>query len=117
MPPRVLIIGGLGYIGSVLYDIIKNEGWEVEILDAHLYKELAPANPYIEADVRNKDEIKKIIHKFDVVVNLAAIVGDPACLMDTNNAIHVNCIGTRNVAELCSSSNKFIIHISTCSIY
>jgi len=117
MPPRVLIIGGLGYIGSVLYDIIKNEGWEVEILDAHLYKEITPANPYIEADVRNKDEIKKIIHKFDAVVNLAAIVGDPACLVDTNNAIHVNCIGTRNVAELCSSSNKFIIHISTCSIY
>ena len=117
MTPKVLIIGGLGYIGSVLYDIIQEEEWEVEILDSHLYKELSPVNTYIEADVRNKDEIKKIIHKFDVIVNLAAIVGDPACLIDTNQAIQINCIGTRNVAELCSTSNKRIIHISTCSIY
>ena len=117
MSPKVLIIGGLGYIGSVLYDIIKDEEWEVEILDAHLYKELHPVNPFIEADVRNKDEIKKVIHKFDVIVNLAAIVGDPACLIDTNQAIQINCIGTRNVAEICSASDKRIIHISTCSVY
>ena len=117
MSPKVLIIGGLGYIGSVLYDIIKDEEWEVEILDAHLYKELHPVNPFIEADVRNKDEIKKFIHKFDVIVNLAAIVGDPACLIDTNQAIQINCIGTRNVAEICSASDKRIIHISTCSVY
>jgi nucleoside-diphosphate-sugar epimerase/dTDP-4-dehydrorhamnose 3,5-epimerase-like enzyme len=117
MSPKVLIIGGLGYIGSVLYDIIKDEEWEVEILDTHLYKELHPVNPFIEADVRNKDEIKKIIHKFDVIVNLAAIVGDPACLIDTNQAIQINCIGTRNVAEICSASDKRIIHISTCSVY
>ena len=117
MTPKVLIIGGLGYIGSVLYSFIKKEEWEVEILDTHLYKEIPPANPYVEADIRNKDEIKRIIHKFDVIVNLAAIVGDPACLVDTTRAIEINCMGTRNVAEICSALNKDIIHISTCSVY
>ncbi|MHA1509449.1 MAG: NAD-dependent epimerase/dehydratase family protein, partial [Promethearchaeota archaeon] len=117
MTPNVLLVGGLGYIGSVLYDIIKEEGWDVEILDNHLYKDLEPTNVFIEADTRNKEEIKKIIQNQDVIVNLAAIVGDPACLIDTNLAIDINCVGTRHVAEMCNKYNKKIVHISTCSIY
>ncbi len=117
MTPKVLIIGGLGYIGSVLYNILKHEEWEVEILDTHLYKQLTPLNPYIEADVTNRDDLKKVFNRFDVVVNLAAVVGDPACLVDTSRAILINCIGTRNIAEMCKSLNKYIVHISTCSIY
>jgi len=117
MTPSVLIIGGLGYIGSVLYEVIKEEDWQVEILDNHLYKELQPTNQFIEADIRDEDAIKKIIQKHDIIVNLAAIVGDPACLIDTNLAIDINCIGTRHVAEYCKKFNKKIVHISTCSIY
>ncbi len=117
MTPSVLIIGGLGYIGSVLYEVIKEEDWQVEILDNHLYKELQPANSFIEADIRDKDALKKTIQKHDIVVNLAAIVGDPACLIDTNLAIDINCIGTRHVAEYCKKFSKKIVHISTCSIY
>ncbi|GAG70024.1 unnamed protein product, partial [marine sediment metagenome] len=117
MTPSVLLIGGLGYIGSVLYEIIKEAGWNVEILDNHLYKELKPTNLFIDADIRDKDAIKKYIQQYDVIVNLAAIVGDPACLLDTNLAIDINCIGTRLIAELCKKYNKKIVHISTCSIY
>jgi nucleoside-diphosphate-sugar epimerase/dTDP-4-dehydrorhamnose 3,5-epimerase-like enzyme len=117
MTKNVLITGGLGYIGSILYDIIKEENCNVDILDNHLYKDLTPVNPYIQADVRNKDDLKKLIHDYDIIVNLAAIVGDPACLIDTNLAIEINCIGTRNVAELCKKFGKKIVHISTCSIY
>ncbi|MFX1593049.1 MAG: NAD-dependent epimerase/dehydratase family protein, partial [Promethearchaeota archaeon] len=117
MPEKILILGGLGYIGSVLYDIIKQEDWEVDILDNHLYKDLHPPNPFIDADIRNKDQLEKIVKNYDVIVNLAAIVGDPACLIDTNLAIDINCIGARNIAEICKKFKKFIVHISTCSIY
>ena len=117
MDKNVLIIGGLGYIGSTLYGTIKEEGWLVEILDNHLYKELKPTHTFIEEDVRNKINLEKFIQKFDIIVNLSAIVGDPACLIDTNLAIDINCTGTRNVAEICKKLNKKLIHISTCSIY
>jgi len=117
MTPKILILGGLGYIGSVLYEILNQEVGDVDILDNHLYKELHPPNPYIEADIRFKDEVEQIVKKYDVIVNLAAIVGDPACLIDTNLAIDINCIGARNVAEICKKLKKFIVHISTCSVY
>ncbi|MFX1413270.1 MAG: NAD-dependent epimerase/dehydratase family protein [Promethearchaeota archaeon] len=117
MPNKVLLIGGLGYIGSVLFEIIKQEGWEVDIFDNHLYRDLSPPNLFIEEDVRNRDKLEKIVKGYDIIVNLAAIVGDPACLIDTGLAIDINCSGTRNVAEICKKLKKFIIHISTCSIY
>ena len=117
MPDRILILGGLGYIGSVLYDTMKQEEWDVDILDNHLYKDLHPPNPFIEADVRDKSHLEKILKNYDIIVNLAAIVGDPACLIDTNLAIEINCIGARNIAEICKKLKKFIVHISTCSIY
>ncbi|MFW9818371.1 MAG: NAD-dependent epimerase/dehydratase family protein, partial [Candidatus Thorarchaeota archaeon] len=117
MTNKILILGGLGYIGSALFDIMQQEEWEVDILDNHLYKDLHPPNPYIEADVRNKDQIEQIIKNYDIIVNLAAIVGDPACLIDTNLAIDINCIGARNIAEVCKKLKKFIVHISTCSVY
>lgn len=117
MPKKILILGGLGYIGSVLFEIIKQEEWEVDIMDNHLYRDINPLNPYIEADIRNRDQLESIFRNYDFIVNLAAIVGDPACLIDTNLAIEMNCIGARNIAEICKKLKKFIVHISTCSIY
>ena len=61
MSPKVLIIGGLGYIGSVLYDIIKDEEWEVEILDAHLYKE----RHLIECFINKIKWYRRIFSRFD----------------------------------------------------
>jgi len=117
MSKNILIIGGLGYIGSILYEVMNQEEWEVDILDNHLYKDLHPSNPFIEADIRNKNQIERIIKNYDTIVNLAAIVGDPACLIDTNLAIDTNCLGARNIAEICSKMKKFVVHTSTCSIY
>ncbi|MBN1216055.1 MAG: NAD-dependent epimerase/dehydratase family protein [Candidatus Lokiarchaeota archaeon] len=117
MTKNILVIGGLGYIGSVLYDILKAEKWHVKILDNHLYSELIPTNPFINVDVRNKEKLHEIIEKYDTIINLAAIVGDPACLIDTRSAIDINCIGSKNVIELCNELNKELLHISTCSIY
>ncbi len=117
MSKQILIIGGLGYIGSILYEVMKQEEWDVSILDNHLYKDLHPTNQFIEADIRNRDQIEKIIKNYDIIVNLAAIVGDPACLIDTHLAIDTNCIGARNIAEICKKMKKFVVHTSTCSIY
>ncbi|MFX0073104.1 MAG: NAD-dependent epimerase/dehydratase family protein [Candidatus Hermodarchaeota archaeon] len=117
MGNRILIIGGLGYIGSILYDELNKQGYSVKILDNNLYSEITPSNTYIDGDVRDRKCLEQNIEKFDIIINLAAVVGDPACLIDTNLAIDINCIGTRNVAEICKDLNKFLIHSSTCSIY
>ena len=61
MTLSVLVIGGLGYIGSVLYEILEKEEWKVDILDNHLYTDLTPVNPFIVGDTRNRKFLEKIL--------------------------------------------------------
>ncbi|MBN2439760.1 MAG: NAD-dependent epimerase/dehydratase family protein [Spirochaetales bacterium] len=117
MKDRIIIIGGLGYVGSNLYTYLTEKKYKVQIVDNHLYKEIHPIHPYINVDIRNKEDLDKLIKPEDIVVNLAAVVGDPACLVDTQLAISINCVGMRNISEICKKNSNFLIHISTCSIY
>ena len=117
MKHRIIIIGGLGYIGSNLYTYLTKQKYKVQIFDNHLYREIHSLHPYIDIDIRNKEELDKLIKPEDIIVNLAAVVGDPACLVDTQLAISINCVGMRNITEICKKNLNFLIHISTCSIY
>ncbi len=114
---KVLITGGLGYIGQVLQEELKKAGIEYEILDNDIYNLHKDIPSEKRLDLLDKDSIEDSVKNCDVVVNLAAIVGDPACLVDTRYAIEVNCVGTRNLVELTNKYNKRIIHASTCSVY
>lgn len=113
---RILIVGGLGYIGSVLYELLKSKKYTVDILDINLYRR-TPINQYIVCDIRNKDELDKIIPRYDIIISMASIVGDPACLESTDIATSVNYFGVKNLVEICAKFNKKIIHFSTCSVY
>lgn len=115
--PKILIIGGLGYIGTVLSEYLLRERQHVEILDNNLYNLPTNSLPFYKVDIRNKKKLEDHIKNFDVIINLAAIVGNPACLVDQKMAMEINGLGTKNIAELCKKHKKFLIHSSTCSIY
>jgi nucleoside-diphosphate-sugar epimerase/dTDP-4-dehydrorhamnose 3,5-epimerase-like enzyme len=117
MNQRILLLGGLGYIGSVVYDLLRKKNYNVDIIDNHLYKDLIPPNPFVEIDIRDRKNLEKIVKEYDIVINFASIVGDPACLVDTNLAIDINCIGYKNIAEICNKLKKKVVHVSTCSVY
>lgn len=114
---KILLIGGLGYIGSVLYDLLKNQTNKIGILDTHLYKDLIPVHQYIECDIRNKKLLQKITVDYDIIVNLASVVGEAACLINKEFTTDINCRGVKNVIEVCKENQIKLIHISTCSVY
>ncbi|MDP3992357.1 MAG: SDR family oxidoreductase [Nanoarchaeota archaeon] len=114
---KFVLIGGLGYIGQVLQDELKKKGHEFEIIDndhmnLHNWK-----NKLDILDYGDLEKINEIIKDSDVVVNLAAIVGDQACLVDTKLSLRTNCQGVQHIVEICNKFDKKIIHTSTCSLY
>jgi len=114
---KFAITGGLGYIGQVLQEELKKAGHEFEIIDNDLMDLYNWEN---KLDILNPEDLEKIgeiIRESDVVVNLAAIVGDQACLEDTRLALETNCQGVQNIVGICNEFNKKIIHTSTCSLY
>ncbi len=118
---KIIIIGGLGYIGSVLKLECEKEGLEAVIIDNNLYGLASSSEKFINCDILSKEALGAILKNLraesDCIINLAAVVGDPACLVNTKEALEINCLGTRNVVELANEYNYKIIHASTCSLY
>lgn len=74
---RVLVTGGAGYIGSVVTEILLQEGHEVVVLDnlskGHSAAVVRSAT-FVEADLRNEDALKSCLqnHRIEAVVHMAA---------------------------------------------
>jgi nucleoside-diphosphate-sugar epimerase len=118
---KYLITGGRGYIGSVLTRRLCRSGSEVVVVDNGLVggPELdLPGVSYVDGDVRDTSSWEKALTGVDAVVHLAAIVGDPACAVDTDVAWEVNYRGTIQVAEASRRAGvRSLVFASTCSNY
>ena len=123
---KVLLTGGAGYVGSVLCERLLASGMAVTVLDKLDYG-IAPLTPFmnvvthddfqcVRGDVRNKQLVKELVDRHDVVLHLAAVVGFPACAADPQMATETNVEGSRNVAEAVSKDQVFV-YASTGSTY
>ena len=113
---NILIVGGAGYIGGYLTDYLSTDN-NILVYDNLLYE-----NMYLKAvefkfgDVRDTNSLLRTIQKFqpDVVVWLAAIVGDGACQIHPEIT---NSVNYQSVKWLCDNYSGKIIFTSTCSVY
>ncbi|PJA27837.1 MAG: epimerase [candidate division Zixibacteria bacterium CG_4_9_14_3_um_filter_46_8] len=102
---RILVTGGAGFIGSHTVDALIEKGYEVVILDSlekpvHLKGKpsyLHPKANFIEADIRNRDELLKALDGVNAVIHLAAYQD---YLTDFSKFFHVNSVGTALIYEL-----------------
>lgn len=83
---NILITGGAGYIGSVLTEKLLKENYNVTVVDNLFYSQLPLFHCYqyenfnfIKQDLIFNKLDKNFIHKFDIIIPLAAIVGAPIC--------------------------------------
>ncbi len=112
-----LLVGGLGYIGQVLQQELKAAGHDFVIADNDLLNLHEWEDKVDIINYGHFDKLSEHISKADITVNLAAVVGDQACLVDTRMAISINCQGVQHIINLCNRFKKKVIHMSTCSIY
>lgn len=124
-PKKVLVIGGAGYIGSVLCRILLNDGYKVKVLDKLLYGDEGIKDLYYnenfelkKGDITNIRDIVEAMRDVDAVVHLAAIVGDPATDLKPQETLEINHFSTKILADIAKylGISKFIF-ASTCSVY
>lgn len=122
---RVLVVGGAGYLGSILTQKLLGRGFRVRILDSFIYGrrslEAFAENEnleVIEGDFRNIHTCVSSLSEVDAVVLLAAIVGDPASKVRPTETIETNVLAAQALASASKLHhiNRFI-YASTCSVY
>ncbi len=116
---KILITGGAGYIGSVLTPRLLDRNYEVTILDNFMFNQLTLTESckydtfdVIKGDTRDKELLKSIIPKFDVIIPLAALVGAPMCNFDPTGAKTINQDAVENIINITSDDQIILMPVS-----
>ncbi len=123
----VLVTGGAGYVGSLLLRSLLHDGYHVVCADCLKFGGESlidlwpvPGFEFYKCDINKIDEIDWVLkkHKYDAVVHLAAIVGDPACKRESELAAQTNWKSSKWLLDRCMEMGipRFAF-ASTCSNY
>ena len=122
---NVLITGGAGYIGSAVCRRLLAHGHAVRVLDSLNFGGESLSGFFLEdgfefhrGDICSAETVRRSLKGIDAVVHLAAIVGDPACARQPDQARQVNQHASVRLFEECvrSGVSQFVF-ASTCSNY
>lgn len=117
---NILVLGGCGYIGSVLIEkLMQDKKNIVTVIDTQWFGNYIPKNSrinIIKEDIRNVDKIS--FKKIDTVIHLANIANDPAVELDPQLSWEVNTLASKFLIEKAIKNKvKKIIFASSGSVY
>ncbi len=113
---NILVVGGAGYVGGAVTDLLSiNNDNKLIVYDILLYESSYQKNVnFVNGDIRDSKLLKKYLQWADTVVWMAALVGDGACSI---NPLVTKEINYDTVEFLIKNFNGKIIFFSTCSVY
>jgi nucleoside-diphosphate-sugar epimerase len=112
---KVLIVGGAGYVGGAVTDLLSNTRHDIRVYDALFYEEsFRKPVPFVFGDVRDREKLKPQLDWAEIVIWLAALVGDPACALNPDLSAEIN---QESVKWLSQNFKGRLIFLSTCSVY
>lgn len=112
---KILITGGLGFIGSNLANMLVDLGADVSLLDNLLapyggnicnVKGIRDKIEIIDGDIRNWSLVKEVVKNRDFIFHLAAQVDQHTAMENPQLDLDINCGGTLNILEGCRLHNK-----------
>jgi len=118
---KVLVTGGLGFIGSNLVKILKSNGnYDITVIDNLCSKSSNKAYKeenveYIIDDINNLDNIKYQDLDFDLIFHLAGLSRIQPSFLDPIFYFKTNTLGTVQVCELARRCNAKIIYAASSS--
>jgi nucleoside-diphosphate-sugar epimerase len=118
----ILVTGNLGYIGTILTDILIKKGYQVVGLDTNFYEPLCPL-PSSAAKIKQiKKDIRDVkssdLKGTDAVIHLAALSNDPLGELNPQLTNSINLESTIKLALLAKKEGiKRFIYSSSQSMY
>lgn len=127
--PRVVVIGGAGFIGSHLVDALVHLGHQVRIvdnLDPQVHPTgnppsfLNPAAEFVRQDMREIDGLRGALQDATAIYHLAGAVGVGDSMYRIRHYAEVNILGCSNLLEILANSShsvRKVILASSVTVY
>lgn len=125
---KVIITGGLGFIGSNLAKHLIKEGAKVTIIDSLIpeyggnlfnIRDIVDKVTVNISDVRDTYSIRTLIKDQDYLFNLAGQTSHMDSMQDPETDLQINCLAQLSILEACKKINPSIqiVYASTRQIY
>lgn len=121
---KILVTGGLGFIGSNFAEYLVNSGYNVVIYDAKTYagnmKNVEGIRKKVKLLVKDIGDFKELcdaISEVDVIYHLAAESHVHESILSPRKFMETNFMGTYNVLEACRKHDKKMVYVSTSEVY
>lgn len=120
---RVLVTGGAGFIGSNVVRKFVSEGYQVTVYDNLTTGYLENIRDiegvvFIHGDILDRDKLVHAAKEHDVLLHLAAHIGNVKSVRDPWFDSNVNIIGTLNVLDACRQAGiRKIVYSSSAAIF
>jgi len=122
MMPRVLVVGGAGYIGSHMVKMLARHGYETITFDnlATGYRDSVVSGDFFAGDLVERRDIARAFeeHAVDVVMHFAAFCYVGESVEHPRKYYRNNVLGALNLLDaMLDAGVKKIVFSSTCSTY
>lgn len=124
---RLLVTGGLGFIGSnfILRVLEKYPDFKIINMDAHLPGSNSKNLPklserryrHVRGNITNRKLVDELVSKSDIVVNFAAESHVDRSISDPKPFIDSNIVGTYTILEAIRKHGKRLVQISTDEVF
>ncbi len=121
MISRVLVIGGAGFIGSHIVDLLQKEGLPVRVFDSFesgSKDNLPDGIDLVIGDIRDAGAVKEAMRGVSHVVHLAALVSVPLSVAEPKLTHDINTEGTRTVLAAARDAGiQGVVLASSAAVY
>lgn len=123
---HILLIGGAGYVGTVISSHFLKLGHKITVLDNFVYENQVsiqsflgdPNYVFIKGDLCKKSDLEKAAENITDVVILGGLVGDPITKAYPEESNLINSVGIKDCIDFFDDKKiDKLIFISTCSNY
>ena len=118
---KVLVTGGLGFIGAHLVNALLSLQKDVIIVDNYdtaLHRSIPQGVTFIKADVRNAQQVAEAVKGAELIFHVAANSNGSISVENPRLDFETNAVGTFNVLEGAAKAGvKRVLYVSSASVY
>ena len=120
---KFLVTGGVGFVGNNIVRLLLEAGHSVDIIDnlhsskIEKIKDIIDKINFFQVDIRDKEELDKIIKNYNGIFHEAALTAVPESFKKPQEYQDVNVVGTKNIFEIANRENIRVVYASSSSIY